>query len=90
MDGKNSNHSQTIWLPVWCHYPISQIGLVEPTAFSSLTAACFLFLITKIAFSKNTLYLLALALDFVFSSSQLDNHKQQDNEKKIVHIKFMG
>ena len=49
-------------------------------------AACFLFLITKIAPSKNTLCL--LALDFVFSSSQVDSHKQEDNETKMLHIKF--
>ena len=78
-----------MWLPVSCHYPIWHIGLVEPAAFSALTAACFLFLITKIAPSKNALYL-ALALDFVFSSSQLDRHKQKDNETKIVYINVMG
>ena len=76
-----------MWLPVCCHYPIWHIGLVEPAAFSGLTAACFLFLITKIAPSKNALYL--LALDFVFSSSQVDSHKQKDNETKMVHIKFL-
>ena len=75
-----------MWLPVCCHYPIWHIGLVEPV-FSGLTAACFPFLITKIAPSKNALYL--LALDFVYSSSQVDSHKQKDNETKMGHIKFL-
>ena len=61
----------------------------EPAASSSLTAACFHFLITKIAPSKNALYLLALALDFAFSYFQLNSHKQKDNETKTVHIKFL-
>ena len=78
-----------MWLPVCCNYPIWHIGLVEPAAFSGLTAACFLCLITKIAPSKNALYLLTLALDFVFSSSQLDCQMQKDNEAKMVHIKLL-
>ena len=61
----------------------------EPAAFSGPTAACFHFLITKIAPSKNALYLLALTLDFAFSYSQLNSHKQKDNEIKMVHIKFL-
>ena len=76
----------TVWLPVCCHYPIWEIGLVEPALFSGLTAACFPFLITKIAPSKNALYL--LSLDFVFSS-QVDSHKQKGNETKMVYIKFL-
>ena len=76
-----------MWLPVCCHYPILHIGLVEPAAFSGLTAACFLFLITKIAPSKNALYL--LALDFVVSSSLVESHKQEDNETKMIHIKVL-
>ena len=80
-----------MWLPVCCHYPLWCIGLVEsPAAFSGLTAVCFHFLTTKIAPSKNALYLLALALNFVFSSPQLNSHKQKDNEAKIVHIKFLS
>ena len=61
----------------------------KPAAFSGLTAACFHFLISKIAPSKNGLYLLALALDFASSCSQLNSHKQKDNEMKMAHINFL-
>ena len=86
-DGKKIWSQLTVWLPVCCHYLIWHIGLIEPAAFSALTATCFLFLIIKIVPSKNALYL--LALDFVFPSSEVDSHKQKDNETKMVHIKFL-
>ena len=60
--------------------------LLSIITFGGLTVACFHFFITKIAPSKNALYLLALALDFVFSSSQLNSHKQKDNETKMLDI----
>ena len=78
MDEKNSDHSQTVWLPVCCCYPLLRIG--------GLTVACFHFFITKIAPSKNALHLLALTLDFVFSSFHLNSHKQKDNETKMLDI----